>query len=373
MALLSLAADVAGQDDRDVADPHLEHDRVVVADALALPVGRRRVQDANLDVAEALDVARLHVSPRHADDRAPAASARRPGCGGTGTPSHIARGRQRAQQRRARRRCDRDRRASPRACRDGGRRAHGSPAATTRSPRSNVGPPSSASPRESASPPASTRSARPPGSCSSVASPWPTSRNTTRNVQRRRRHRAARRSMRPDQHQPTRSAEQPRRRSAACATRAGRARTRSTTPPATARVAGHRARATARGRRAAPDRKKPGRARDAADPARPHRSRCASRARRGHDASPATWTTVISGIAAKLRSEPRQRDAREQRRTDRRQRQLGAHRRASRASRPRTTVDGRRERGQRMAASGGGPDRRAAPRAGCRASRRTRG
>ena len=44
-----------------LAQPHLEHDRVLVPHALALPVGRRRMQHAQLDVAEALDVAGLHA------------------------------------------------------------------------------------------------------------------------------------------------------------------------------------------------------------------------------------------------------------------------------------------------------------------------
>ena len=58
---LAFSADVARQDDRDVAEPQLEHDRVLVAHALALPVGRRRMQHAQFDGAEALDVAGLHA------------------------------------------------------------------------------------------------------------------------------------------------------------------------------------------------------------------------------------------------------------------------------------------------------------------------
>ena len=37
--------DVTRQDERDVADPDVEHDRVVVADLLPLPVGLRRIED----------------------------------------------------------------------------------------------------------------------------------------------------------------------------------------------------------------------------------------------------------------------------------------------------------------------------------------
>ena len=63
-ALLAFAADVAGQDDRDVAQPNVEHDGVVVADALTLPVRGRWVEDANLDAGDDLPVAGLHRAPR---------------------------------------------------------------------------------------------------------------------------------------------------------------------------------------------------------------------------------------------------------------------------------------------------------------------
>ena len=78
-------ADVAGQDDRHVAQADLEHDRVFVADALAFPVGERRVEDAHLDVAEALASPACTVRQRDAVTRGRASpKARSPACGGTG-------------------------------------------------------------------------------------------------------------------------------------------------------------------------------------------------------------------------------------------------------------------------------------------------
>ena len=63
MRALPFAADVAGQDDRHVADPQLEHDGILVPDALAFPLGRARVQHANLDARRSVRVARLHRPP----------------------------------------------------------------------------------------------------------------------------------------------------------------------------------------------------------------------------------------------------------------------------------------------------------------------
>ena len=92
-------ADVTGQQDRDVAVAQLEHDRVVVADAPAFPVGRRRMQHPQLDAADLERSPRLHRAPRGA--RARSASRAEPSMGtwfGTGTPPTL-RGREIAQQR----------------------------------------------------------------------------------------------------------------------------------------------------------------------------------------------------------------------------------------------------------------------------------
>src|SRR5262245_14801483 len=50
---LSFASNISWQDDGHIPEPHREHDRVVVPDALTLPFGRRRMQRANLDLAKA--------------------------------------------------------------------------------------------------------------------------------------------------------------------------------------------------------------------------------------------------------------------------------------------------------------------------------
>ena len=110
--LLPFAADVAGQDDRHVAEPQLEHDGVVVAHALTLPFGRRRMQNANLDSRRRLAVARLHDAPRRS---------RAGGMRGERTQARVRRNRDTFPDRSrrkppqhgpARRRCDRDRHGS---------------------------------------------------------------------------------------------------------------------------------------------------------------------------------------------------------------------------------------------------------------------
>ena len=87
--LLGLAADVAGQDDRDVAPEQFQDDRVVVADVLPFPVGKRRVADDHLDVVDREPIVRLESGPSGA--RARAAAARRTlaigADRGTGMPS----------------------------------------------------------------------------------------------------------------------------------------------------------------------------------------------------------------------------------------------------------------------------------------------
>jgi hypothetical protein len=55
--------DVAGKQHRHAAEPELEHDRIVVADLLALPVRRGRVVDAQLDAAKREAIAALKRSP----------------------------------------------------------------------------------------------------------------------------------------------------------------------------------------------------------------------------------------------------------------------------------------------------------------------
>ncbi len=64
---LGFAADVARQDDRYVAPDDLEHDRVVVADVLTLPVGEGRMPQQNLHAIDCDQVVRLNIRPGGAD------------------------------------------------------------------------------------------------------------------------------------------------------------------------------------------------------------------------------------------------------------------------------------------------------------------
>src|SRR6266850_4459662 len=57
-------ADVTCEDERDVAPAKLDHNRIVVADFLALPVGRRRMQDGDRHFIDPQVVAGGDVRPR---------------------------------------------------------------------------------------------------------------------------------------------------------------------------------------------------------------------------------------------------------------------------------------------------------------------
>src|SRR6478672_6526525 len=59
-----LRADVAGQQQLDVADPHAQHDRVVVARLLPLPLGCRRVQRVYRDAGNLETIALAQLTPR---------------------------------------------------------------------------------------------------------------------------------------------------------------------------------------------------------------------------------------------------------------------------------------------------------------------
>ena len=165
-------ADVAGQHHRDVAPPQLEHDRVVVADLLPLPVRQLRMADDDLDAVDrASDRRACTIRPSAHRPPPPPAAAREaartaaPGC----LPRPPAAGtRARATRRR---RCDRDRRGSARACRAAGRPA---PAAPARPPGRRC-----RTSRAAPDPPLSTSSVAPRGKRTSAASPCPTSMNVT--------------------------------------------------------------------------------------------------------------------------------------------------------------------------------------------------
>lgn len=66
---LTLRFDVPREHDRDVAHPNFEHDGIVVAHPLALPVGQQRMKHPNLDRPDPLAISRLHGSPRCAGRR----------------------------------------------------------------------------------------------------------------------------------------------------------------------------------------------------------------------------------------------------------------------------------------------------------------
>jgi hypothetical protein len=61
--ILDLTADVTGQDDRHVPPSKLDHDRVVVAHVLALPVGHRRMMDGHLDPVDEQMIVTLDTGP----------------------------------------------------------------------------------------------------------------------------------------------------------------------------------------------------------------------------------------------------------------------------------------------------------------------
>ena len=92
-ALLDFPADVAGQQHRHLAEAQLDDERVVVAHALALPVRRRRMMDAQLDAADLEPIAALQRAPGGAAaiGVGPQQSRSARGCA-TGTPHQISRG-----------------------------------------------------------------------------------------------------------------------------------------------------------------------------------------------------------------------------------------------------------------------------------------
>ena len=165
-------------------EPDREHDRVVVAHALAFPVGWRRMQHVEVDVAEAQAVACLHGPPLGSDpigglSQPPERRVRRHGhafpdrarakapdnASGAADVIGIA-VRQHERVERARRRRRAARATHARADVEDG---------TVGRIRSGA----------AGSPPASTSNARPSGRTSSVASPCPTSRKTIRSEPRR--------------------------------------------------------------------------------------------------------------------------------------------------------------------------------------------
>src|SRR5262245_53043701 len=64
---LSLPADVAGQDDRHVVPQKFEHQRVVVAHVLALPVWWPRMPYDHLHTVDRHEIAGLQVGPARSD------------------------------------------------------------------------------------------------------------------------------------------------------------------------------------------------------------------------------------------------------------------------------------------------------------------
>ena len=62
---LGLDADVAGEQQFHVAVPHPQHDRVVVARALPLPVGHRRIQHVHTHRANLEPITALELTPRN--------------------------------------------------------------------------------------------------------------------------------------------------------------------------------------------------------------------------------------------------------------------------------------------------------------------
>jgi len=62
-----LLADVAGQQHRDVAPAKFDHDRIVVADALALPVRGPRMPHDDLNIVHYDAIADRHVRPLEAE------------------------------------------------------------------------------------------------------------------------------------------------------------------------------------------------------------------------------------------------------------------------------------------------------------------
>ena len=90
--VLAFSADIAGQHHRDPPQSHLEHHRVVVSHPLALPVGRRGMQDPHFDVAQGRRRRPWTVRQLAPRCGRSAIRLRRPACGGTGTPSQICAG-----------------------------------------------------------------------------------------------------------------------------------------------------------------------------------------------------------------------------------------------------------------------------------------
>ena len=64
---LPFRADISGQDDRDITDADVEHDRVLVADPLSFPIRQRRMQNTYSHRSDTLLVTRLHGSPAQAN------------------------------------------------------------------------------------------------------------------------------------------------------------------------------------------------------------------------------------------------------------------------------------------------------------------